>query len=189
MAIPNRFYEGVSGWSASVMGTIADSQQIYPITDKVRQVDQHNKYTAGAGSALYTARSFPKEFWNRISFISEPTGHLTGFYELTGIGARDRADILMEILDPNRSVEANYRLWNVTTKDGETLSGRLDAETQTAVEILDLSGTKHSVQRKDIASLESSPLSIMPTGFEQIPESDLAGLLEYLAHSNHPPGK
>ena len=109
--------------------------------------------------------------------------------ELTGIGARDRADILTEILDPNRSVEANFRLWNVTTKDGETLSGRLDAETQTAVEILDLSGTKHSVQRKDIASLESSPLSIMPTGFEQIPESDLAALLEYLAHSNHPPGK
>ena len=109
--------------------------------------------------------------------------------ELTGIGARDRTDILMEILDPNRSVEANYRLWNVTTKDGETLSGRLDAETQTAVEILDLSGTKHSVQRKDIASLESSPLSIMPTGFEQISESDLAALLEYLAHSNHPPGK
>ena len=43
--------------------------------------------------------------------------------ELTGIGARDRTEILIDILDPNRSVEANYRLWNVSTKDGETFSG------------------------------------------------------------------
>ncbi len=45
--------------------------------------------------------------------------------ELTGVGARDRGEILIDILDPNRSVEANYRMWNVTTKDGETYSGRL----------------------------------------------------------------
>ena len=85
--------------------------------------------------------------------------------ELTGINSRDRADILLEILDPNRSVEANYRLWNVTTKDGETFSGRLEAETQTSVEILDTTAQKHVVQRKNIASLEPSQLSIMPTGF------------------------
>ena len=55
--------------------------------------------------------------------------------DLTGVGSRDRADILLEILDPNRSVEANYRSWNVTTKDGRRF-GRLEAETQTTVEIL-----------------------------------------------------
>ena len=107
--------------------------------------------------------------------------------ELTGIGARDRADILSEILDPNRSVEANYRLWTVTTKDGETISGRLEAETQTSVEILDLTSRKHAVQRKDIASLEASSLSIMPSGFEALPEKDLAALLEFLAASDHGP--
>ena len=58
--------------------------------------------------------------------------------ELTGIGSRDRADILLEIMDPNRSVEANYRLWSVSTKDGNSYSGRLEAETRTTVEILDL---------------------------------------------------
>ena len=47
--------------------------------------------------------------------------------ELTGIGARPKADILMEVLDPNRSVEANYRLWNLATKSGDTFAGRLDA--------------------------------------------------------------
>jgi len=105
--------------------------------------------------------------------------------DLTGIAARDRADVLMEILDPNRSVEANYRLWNVTTKGGETFSGRLEAETQTTVEILDTTAQKHVVQRKDIASLDASQLSIMPTGFESLPPDDLKSLLEYLAQP-HP---
>src|SRR5207249_4738863 len=58
MPIPNRYYESVNGWSASVLGTIAESQRFYPITDKVRQVDYHGRYTAGAGSAIYTPRDF-----------------------------------------------------------------------------------------------------------------------------------
>ncbi|MEO8426630.1 MAG: c-type cytochrome, partial [Verrucomicrobiota bacterium] len=105
--------------------------------------------------------------------------------DLTGIAVRDRAEILTEILDPNRSVEANYRLWNVTTKDGETFSGRLDTETQTTVEILDTTAQKHIVQRKNIASLDASQVSIMPTGFEVLPPDDLKALLEYLAQP-HP---
>jgi hypothetical protein len=35
-------------------------------------------YTAAAGHQLYTARSFPKKYWNRFAFISEPTAHLVG---------------------------------------------------------------------------------------------------------------
>ncbi len=101
--------------------------------------------------------------------------------DLTGISARARTEILIDILDPNRSVEANYRLWNVSTKEGETLSGRLETETQTTVEILDTTGQKHVIQRKEIASMEASQLSIMPTGFEALPPEDLKGLLDYLA--------
>ncbi|HAV65668.1 MAG TPA: hypothetical protein DCY13_25250, partial [Verrucomicrobiales bacterium] len=101
--------------------------------------------------------------------------------ELTGIHSRDRTDILLEILDPNRSVEDNYRLWTATTKDGTTYSGRLEAETQTTVEILDVAAQKHIVQRANIESLERSQLSIMPSGFEALPADDLKALIEYLA--------
>ncbi|HEU0008435.1 MAG TPA: PVC-type heme-binding CxxCH protein, partial [Verrucomicrobiae bacterium] len=87
MPIPNRYYEAVHGWSAGVLGTIADSQRFYPLTDQVRQVDYHGRYTAGAGSALYTARKFPKEYWNRVQFVSEPTGHLLGKFHLEARGA------------------------------------------------------------------------------------------------------
>jgi putative heme-binding domain-containing protein len=100
--------------------------------------------------------------------------------DLSGIAARDRSEILIDILDPNRSVEANYRLWNVTTKSGETYSGRLETETQTSVEILDTTGQKHAIQRKDIGTMEGTQLSIMPAGLEALPPGDLKSLLEYL---------
>ena len=87
MAIPNRYYEAVRGWSAARMETIADSQKFYPITPRVRQVDVHGRYTAGAGHALYTARSFPRGYWNQVAFVTEPTGHLIGRFRLEGRGA------------------------------------------------------------------------------------------------------
>ena len=103
--------------------------------------------------------------------------------DLSGVAARDRSEILIDILDPNRSVEANYRLWNVTTREGETYSGRLEAETQTSVELLDTTGQKHAIQRKDIGTMEGSQLSIMPNGFEALPPDDLKSLLDYLTQT------
>jgi putative membrane-bound dehydrogenase-like protein len=87
LPIPNRYYEKVRGWSSSVLKTIADSQNIYPITDKVRQVDNHGRFTAAAGHALYTARTYPKEYWNKIAFVCEPTGHLIAHFKLEPSGA------------------------------------------------------------------------------------------------------
>ena len=57
--IPNRYFESVRGWSPSTLGGIADSARFEAITENVRQVDYHGRYTAGAGHALYTARTFP----------------------------------------------------------------------------------------------------------------------------------
>jgi len=87
LPIPNRYYESVRGWSASVLSTIASSLEMPTITDKVRQVDQHGKFTAAAGHALYTARAYPKEYWNKISFVNEPTGHVTATFQLEPRGS------------------------------------------------------------------------------------------------------
>ena len=57
-----------------------------PITEKVRQVDHHGGYTAAAGHALYTARNYPQEYWNRTAFVCEPTGHLVGDVRLDADG-------------------------------------------------------------------------------------------------------
>lgn len=87
MPVANRYYEAVRGWSPSVLGTIAVDDRIHPITDVVRQVDHHGGFTAAAGHALYTARQFPREWWNRTAFVSEPTGHLTATFTLQPQGS------------------------------------------------------------------------------------------------------
>ena len=87
MPIPNRYYERVRGWSPSQLGTIADSHLFDPITENIRQVDHHGGYTAGAGHALYTARQYPSNWWNRTAFVCGPTGHLVGTFVLSRDGA------------------------------------------------------------------------------------------------------
>ena len=87
MPIPNRYYERVRGWGPEQLGTIADTYLFKPITTKVRQVDQFGGYTAGAGHALYTARRYPEQYWNRTAFVCGPTGHLVGMFVLSKSGA------------------------------------------------------------------------------------------------------
>ena len=84
MAIPNRFYENVRGWSPQVLSQMSDTYLFQAPTDKIRQVDQFGGYTAGAGHAVYTGRTYPQEYWNRIAFVCEPTAHLVGAFVMSG---------------------------------------------------------------------------------------------------------
>src|SRR5262249_48820578 len=91
LPIPNRYYESVKGWKPAFdrgAGGIAGSPLMKTVTDKVRQVDNFNRYTAAAGHALYTARNFPEEYWNRTAFVAEPTGHIVGAFVLSREGTR-----------------------------------------------------------------------------------------------------
>jgi putative membrane-bound dehydrogenase-like protein len=87
VAIPNKYFEGVQGLPMPPGGgrgvgagyqSAAQFYNAHFITPYIRQVDVFGGFTAGAGHQLYTARSFPKQYWNRIAFINEPTAHLIG---------------------------------------------------------------------------------------------------------------
>jgi putative membrane-bound dehydrogenase-like protein len=85
MAIPNRLFENVEGLPQPGQRGVGSGYQsaaafynVHPMTPYIRQVDVFNGYTAGAGHYFYTARQFPREYWNRIAFINEPTAHLIG---------------------------------------------------------------------------------------------------------------
>ena len=87
VAIPNRYFEGVEGLPMPPGGgrgvgagyqSAAQFYNAHYVTPYIRQVDVFGGYTAGAGHQLYTARAFPKPYWNRIAFINEPTAHLVG---------------------------------------------------------------------------------------------------------------
>ena len=102
MPIPNRYYEGVRGWSSSVLEGIADSNKFVALDEnKVRQVDHHGGFTAAAGHALYTARNYPKEYWNRTAFVTEPTGHLVATFVLREEGSGFRSKNSWNLLASN----------------------------------------------------------------------------------------
>jgi putative heme-binding domain-containing protein len=103
--------------------------------------------------------------------------------ELTGIGAKPKADNLIDILDPNRAVEGTYRQWTARTTAGDLIDGRLSAESATSVEITDATGQVHTFQRDKLRSLTVIDRSVMPEGFEQLSQQEIADLLEFLAAS------
>ena len=85
MAIPNRMFDDIEGLPMPGQRGVGPGYQsaaafysVHPMTPYIRQVDVFNGYTAAAGHYFYTARQFPKEYWNRVAFINEPTAHLIG---------------------------------------------------------------------------------------------------------------
>jgi len=101
MPIANRYYEAVRGWSSSALSGIAGNPKFAAVTEKIRQVDFHGGFTAAAGHALYTARNYPKEYWNRTAFVAEPTGHLLATFEIEGEGANFRSKPSWNLLAAN----------------------------------------------------------------------------------------
>ncbi|MEX0778241.1 MAG: PVC-type heme-binding CxxCH protein [Balneolales bacterium] len=91
-AVSNKFYESVSGWNSPRLPMIANNDNIYALPDSIRQVDHHGRFTSGSGFHVYTARDFPKEYWNRMAFVSEPTGHLMSKFILESDGSGYKAD-------------------------------------------------------------------------------------------------
>ena len=44
-------------------------------------------HSAPLGITFYTGTQFPQEYWNRVQFVAEPTGHLLGQFYLERRGA------------------------------------------------------------------------------------------------------
>ena len=101
--------------------------------------------------------------------------------DLTGMAVHPKAELLIHILDPNRSVEGNYHLYKVTTLTGKNFEGLLASETKTSVELIDAQAKKQVILREDIDQLIATTKSLMPEGFEkQMKPEEFTDLLEFL---------
>jgi putative membrane-bound dehydrogenase-like protein len=70
----------------------ADDNPIFnPSSADIRQVDQHDRYTAAAGHAFYTAERFPAPWREKTAFVTEGTGKLVGTFEVSREGAGYKA--------------------------------------------------------------------------------------------------
>lgn len=69
------FHVAIPGTEA-LKGISAYGQSYKPITKDICQGDWFGNFTAASNHEIYTARIFPKEYWNRAAFICDGTGHL-----------------------------------------------------------------------------------------------------------------
>ena len=96
----------MTGLSADGKKKIDGHYAMQANTPKIRQVDVQGGFTAAAGHNFYTARAFPKEYWNRVAFVNEPTGHVM-----------HRA-----IIERKGSGFAEQDGWNIAASDDEWLA-------------------------------------------------------------------
>ncbi|HMG93537.1 MAG TPA: PVC-type heme-binding CxxCH protein [Chryseolinea sp.] len=87
MGIPNKALRDVGLTELTGSTKIDGHYAMHSVTDKVRQVDVFGGFTAAAGHNFYTARIYPKEFWNNIAFVTEPTGHVVHIARIEKNGA------------------------------------------------------------------------------------------------------
>lgn len=74
--IERRYYNMVDGLEQPVNPGIMAELKAPKHMERIRQVDVFDGYTAEAGHNIYTARSFPRTWWNRMALICEPTVHI-----------------------------------------------------------------------------------------------------------------
>jgi putative membrane-bound dehydrogenase-like protein len=115
-------------------------------------------------------------------------------HQVAGIGVSVAPDIsdsrektfeqlLTDIIQPNRAIDANYFSYSVTTVDGMIYTGVLAAETSTSVTLKQAEGKEITLRRAEIDEIRSDGVSFMPDGLEKnIPPQDMADLLGFIKH-------
>jgi putative membrane-bound dehydrogenase-like protein len=101
--------------------------------------------------------------------------------DLTGINNQPADALLLHILVPNYEVLPAYQAILVQTKNGQSISGRLEAETENSITLRTAFGTEESILRTNITSLVNSGLSLMPEGLERsMTKDELRNLVAFL---------
>jgi len=108
-------------------------------------------------------------------------GHDVGPNLLAALPNKSGEDLLTSFFDPNREVDPRYVNYQAVTTDGRILLGIVATETPTSLTLRRADGAEDTVLRKDVESLRSTKLSLMPEELEKkLTKQDVADLLAYL---------
>ena len=101
--------------------------------------------------------------------------------DLRGIRNRGMAAVMLNILDPNRTVKPRFQSYVLATDDGRIMTGMIESENANSLTIRQSDGKQMTLLRNEVEELRSTGVSFMPTGLEkQIKPPEMADLLAYL---------
>jgi len=107
-------------------------------------------------------------------------GHALG-PDLESVRTNGKETLLGNILDPNREVAPKYVNYLAETRDGESVTGLIAAETDASVVLRQPNNGETILLRSNMQRLRSLGQSAMPEGLEEgLKPSDLADLMDYI---------
>jgi putative heme-binding domain-containing protein len=146
--------------------------------DRASVLARYLESLPAAGEALNGAKLYEANCAGCHRFSG--LGHAVG-PELAGIGKKSREELLVALLDPNRTIVPGYSAYTVVTDDGQVLTGVIVSETANAITLRRSGGIEDGVLRASIRAISSTGTSLMPEGLEKsLNVREMADLLEYL---------
>jgi putative heme-binding domain-containing protein len=105
--------------------------------------------------------------------------------DISTVRNREKASVMLDILDPNRSIAVKYDLWTVSGKDGSRWTGILQAETPAAITLMQAGGQPITISRSTIKDMATSGVSAMPVGLESsLTKEQMGHLLAFITGKN-----
>jgi len=154
-----------------------ESRKLLPELNREKILEQFVPALELKGELRAGARAFELQCSRCHRFYD--TGQRLG-PDLSGAHLRDKLDLLTDILDPHKRIDAAYKPQAIVTKDGRLLTGLLQAKTEQYTELAVGEGRTQVVRANEIERTQELPQSLMPIGFEKLEAKGVADLLMYL---------
>ena len=138
------------------------------------RITEHRWKARSRAGSIYTAlRDLSSESRQKLGVAFGP--------DLAAVQNRNKTALLVDILQPNKSIADGFELWSISLGPGENLSGIISQQTAQTLTITDATGKETTVVRDDIKELTASEWSAMPENLHaQINQEEMANLLAFL---------
>ncbi|MEZ6115751.1 MAG: c-type cytochrome [Pirellulaceae bacterium] len=157
----------INGSTAENISTLTGPLLEYRMDVLQRQGD------AALGQAVYQKHC-------ALCHESAADGQRTG-PDLTALTNRTPTFVLDAVLLPSQAFDARYVTYNIDLKDGRRRTGLIREETSNSLTLVDVQNQVHVLLRHEMEAIESTGLSLMPSGLaDQISPADMRNLLEYV---------
>lgn len=101
--------------------------------------------------------------------------------QLDGIGNWGLSALATKILDPNRNITESFRSYNITLKNGQTVTGLFRREEGQSLILANQLGEEFSVAKSEIKDRAASKYTLMPDNFHSVlGEKEFNELMVYL---------
>ncbi|MBI5769482.1 MAG: c-type cytochrome [Verrucomicrobia bacterium] len=101
--------------------------------------------------------------------------------DLISVKSKGRDSLLTAILDPHKEVAPQYIAYDVTTKDGNALTGMIVRDDASSLALKIMGGAEIAIPRANVKGSASAGKSLMPEGLEAgLSVQDMADLLTFI---------